>query len=234
MNLFYHPDARNGNTVLFDAAESLHMTRALRKKSGDVIDLTDGCGHHFTASLDVGKRETTATIISSEFFEPRKNFLEVAMAPTKNNERLEWLVEKAVEIGIDKISLILCDHSERPHLKTDRLLKIAISAMKQSLRFYLPEISPLIKFSDWAEACNQSVKCIAYCDENSPRRLLQHTLLVNTGAAVAIGPEGDFSSAEIAFALSKGFHPVSLGDARLRTETAALAAVHTFELVNQK
>lgn len=234
MNLFYHPDAREGHDVLFDPAESLHMTKVLRKKSGDVINLTDGRGHHFKATIEVGKRETAARINSAEFFHRRENFLELAIAPTKNNERLEWLVEKAVEIGVDKISLIQCEHSERPHLKIDRLSKIAVSAMKQSLKFYLPEIVALVKLKDWISSCGQSVKCIAHCEVDQPRRLLQHILLPGQSAAIAIGPEGDFSQGEIEYALSNGFKSVSLGDARLRTETAALAAVHTFELINQK
>ncbi len=234
MNLFYHALARIGQPVIFDSSEATHLVKVLRKKSGDIIDLTDGNGHLFRAVIEIGKRETTATMFEVEHKPRRAEFLELAIAPTKNNERLEWFVEKAVEIGVERITLLHCEHSERPHLKLDRLHKIAVSAMKQSLKFYLPEITEMIPFRDWVKKNENALRCIAHCETDQPRELLKNVLKQNVNTCIAIGPEGDFSKSEIAMAMEHQFIPVSLGNARLRTETAALAAVHTFELSHQK
>lgn len=234
MNLFYHPNAELNQAVVFDPAEATHLVKVLRKKNGDVIELTDGRGNLFRAVIEIAKKETRATLIDSQAQPRRKEFLEIAVAPTKNNERLEWFVEKAVEIGIEKITLLHCEHSERPHLKPERLHKIAVSAMKQSLSFYLPEITEMIPFRDWVKTNQLPMKCIAHCATASERALLKHVLHNQDSVGIAIGPEGDFSEQEIAFAITHGFKPISLGQSRLRTETAALAAVHTFELVHQQ
>jgi 16S rRNA (uracil1498-N3)-methyltransferase len=233
MNLFYHNEAATGKVIVFDPSEGLHISKVLRKNSGDVIHVTDGLGFLYQAILDIQKKETRAEVLDGQKMPEGKAHLELAVAPTKNNERLEWFVEKAVEIGVHKISLILCEHSERPHLRIDRLQKVAISAMKQSLKFYLPEITELIKFKDWVQLQTTGIRCIAHCNDIPERTSLMKTLIPNQNATIAIGPEGDFSKVEIDFALSIGFKGVHLGNSRLRTETAALAAVHTFELVNQ-
>jgi 16S rRNA (uracil1498-N3)-methyltransferase len=233
MNLFYHPLAKHGEKVILDAPESVHLVKVLRKKDGDLIDFTDGKGNHFKATLEIQKRQTIAIMDSAIFYPPSPSFLEIAIAPTKNVERLEWFVEKAVEFGIEKISLIHCQNSERPHLKLDRLERIAISAMKQSLKFYLPQITEMTSYTAWLDQCNTEVKCIAHCREDQVRKSLKNTLVPGKTTCIAIGPEGDFSKEEIAAANQKGFLGVSLGSSRLRTETAAIAAVHTFELINQ-
>jgi 16S rRNA (uracil1498-N3)-methyltransferase len=232
MNLFYHPEVGIGAQIEFDPGESLHISKVLRRQSGDVLDLTDGRGHHAKGIIEVGKKTVTASIQSCEQIPARIPFLEMAIAPTKNNERTEWFVEKAVEIGVEKITLIHCKHSERPHLKTERLKKVAISAMKQSLKFHLPEITEIISFDEWVRNASTELKCIAHCHEGE-KQLLRDAVKNHHQAAIAIGPEGDFSTDEIAFAIQSGFIPVSLGASRLRTETAALAAVHTFEVINQ-
>lgn len=232
MNLFYHPEARLGNTVSIEAAEALHITKVFRKRDGDTIQITDGAGSLFDATLSIEVKRTLATIADKIRTEEYRNQLEIAISPTKNNERLEWFIEKAVEIGIGKISLIECDHSERVHVKQDRLLRVAISAMKQSLKLFLPEITEIQNFDSWVKSTQAEIKCIAHCYD-AEKRLLKNVLKAKEQVCIAIGPEGDFSKKEIELAVANGFMGVSLGNSRLRTETAALVAVHTFELINQ-
>lgn len=232
MNLFYHSEAVLGSTVLIDQQEALHITKVFRKKDGDTIELTDGKGNLYSAILSVQKKETFAKVEELLRIEENIHSLEIAICPTKNNERLEWFVEKAVEIGIGKIILIQADHSERVHIKLDRLYKIAISAMKQSLKLYLPVISEIQKFDEAIVSVSREIKCLAHCYEGE-KTLLKSALIKGKGASIFIGPEGDFSKREVALAEQNGFISVSLGESRLRTETAALAAVHTFEIINQ-
>lgn len=159
--------------------------------------------------------------------------MEIAIAPTKNTDRLEWFVEKAVELGVQKISLIKCEHSERPHLKLDRLYRVAIAAIKQSRKTHLPEITEVQPFPQWIAHTNAPIKCIAHCADDVQKTLLQAVIRKGENTIIAIGPEGDFSSSEVALAKQNGFTSVSLGEARLRTETAGMAAVHTFQLIQQ-
>jgi 16S rRNA (uracil1498-N3)-methyltransferase len=157
----------------------------------------------------------------------------LAIAPTKNNERLEWLVEKAIEIGVHHIIPIHCKHSERPIIKADRLHRVAVSAMKQSLKYFLPELRALTPFEQLVRAGFDGDAFLAHCYTDLPRTYLQQALHAKRNALICIGPEGDFSREEIAIAEKEGFTSVSLGESRLRTETAGIAAVHTFELINQ-
>jgi len=232
MNLFYHSEAVLGSTVLIEQQEALHITKVFRKKDGDSIELTDGKGNLYSATLSVQKKETFAKV--NELLRTDENLhpLEIAICPTKNNERLEWFVEKAVEIGIGKIILIEAEHSERVHIKLDRLHKIAISAMKQSLKLHLPVISEIQKFDEAIKSTGGEIKCLAHCYEGN-KTLLKNALIKGKAASVFIGPEGDFSKREVEVAEQNGFISVSLGKSRLRTETAALAAVNTFEIINQ-
>ncbi len=233
MNLFYHPHIILGQTIELEQGEAQHITKAFRKRSGEFIQLTDGQGKLYDASLEIHGHSVQAHVENLREHQHANHRLEIAISPTKNNERLEWFVEKAVEIGIGKISLITCDHSERVHLKHERLLRVAIAAMKQSLKLYLPSISPLQSMEEWMETTDAQIRCIAHCDDRSKKRL-QDELQADKSTCIAIGPEGDFSKEEINRAEQKGFVGVSLGASRLRTETAALVAVHTFELINQK
>jgi 16S rRNA (uracil1498-N3)-methyltransferase len=233
MALFYHPHATAGANIELDAQEGLHISRVLRMKNGDAILMTDGRGRKISATVEIGKKSVVAHLSDIAELMPRESALTLAVAPTKNNERLEWFVEKAVEIGVEKIQFIQCRYSERTSLKTDRLIRIAVSALKQSERYYLPEILPVINFTDWLLTDLPDQRLIAHCHSKPERQLLKSAIRQASPACIAIGPEGDFSEAEIEAAMAKGFISVSLGQARLRTETAALAAVHTFELVNQ-
>ena len=231
--LFYDADVQAGTPVLLEAAEGTHITKALRLRTGDEIALTDGKGQLFRATLEVVKHHVHALPQEPISATDTPVGFELAIAPTKNSDRLEWFIEKAVEIGVGRVTLIHCEHSERPRINAERLQRIAISALKQSGRTWLPLISELQPFEQWVKACSAELKGIAHCIDGADKILLRDFILPAKSAAIAIGPEGDFSPAEVRLAAEAGFSAVSLGEARLRTETAALAAVHTYNLLNQ-
>ena len=240
MQLFYCKEITAGAMVSLDAEESRHAVRVLRMRAGDELQVTDGRGNLYRCQIveanDKACVVSDATVLST--LHSPLSTLHLAVAPTKNPARMEWLVEKAVEIGVGEITLLQCDHSERSFLKTDRLEKLAISAMKQSLHTVLPKINPPVKLKDWLHSplsiLHSPLKFIAHCEADKPRTPLASALQPGKDTVVLIGPEGDFSDEEIALALECGFHPVSLGPSRLRTETAALYAVTAFNLINDK
>lgn len=247
MQLFYCKDMTDAGYATLDADESRHAVRVLRLRDGDEIHVTDGRGCLYRCRIvgavdrACGVECVEATVcenagsglVDGARMRPR---IHLAVAPTKNPSRMEWLVEKAVEMGVGEITLLQCDHSERSFLKTDRLEKIAVSAMKQSLHTVLPAVRPAVKLSDWLGASSDPhiQKFIAHCEADKPRTPLADVLLPAADAVVLIGPEGDFSADEIALALQASFVPVSLGPSRLRTETAALYAVAAFNFVNDR
>jgi len=233
MHIFYTPDI-SGNNYTLDETESKHCIRVLRLEKGNEITLVDGRGGFFTAEIsDPNPKRCIVKVNRSEFKFGLRNFqVHVAIAPTKNIERIEWFLEKATEIGIDRVTPLLCRYSERKEIKTDRLEKVMVSAMKQSLKAYLPQLDPLTKFSDFVRQPFDGQKFIAHCEEQH-RDLLKNKIVSGENYLILIGPEGDFSSEEIELAIQSGFHPVSLGESRLRTETAGLVACHTFNLMNQ-
>ena len=258
MQLFYCPDITPAGYCTLDAEESRHAVRVLRLRNGDEINVTDGRGALYRCQIiDANEKACSLTPLVSPASLPSEPpllksegemdssltgkgaevRLHLAVAPTKNPSRMEWLVEKAVEIGVGEITLLNCDHSERTFLKTDRLEKLAISAMKQSLHTLLPTINPATKLRDllttdhWPLATQ---KLIAHCEANKPRTPIANVLTPDVDTVVLIGPEGDFSDEEIAIALEHGFQPVSLGPSRLRTETAALYAITAFNLINDR
>ena len=208
--------------------------RVLRYTTGDEILLTDGKGTTYTARItNPHPKHCDFEIISSEKQEPHHAFhLHIAIAPTKNIERMEWAIEKCVEIGVDEITPLLCRFSERKQLRTDRLEKIILSAAKQSLTPYLPVLHELTPYDDFIKSQRQGQRFIAHC-YNEDKRVLKDEIERGRDVLILIGPEGDFSEKEIADALSMGFIPVSLGDSRLRTETAAVVACHTAVLMNE-
>jgi 16S rRNA (uracil1498-N3)-methyltransferase len=232
VNLFYQPGLAEGHLYL-DADESRHCLKVLRKRPGDVIRITDGQGTFYDAVITGSDpNRCTFTIQSTETVPAKPYSIHVAVSPTKNADRIEWFVEKAVEIGIDTITLLDCENTERTYIKTDRLAKVAISAMKQSLKATLPTITPLTKLTDLINNVPANTTCfIAYVDFSNPLHLkdLAHPA---QNYLVLIGPEGDFSPTELTLALSNNFQKVSLGPSRLRTETAALVALHTLSLIN--
>lgn len=234
MELFYSQDI-SGGICRLDQDESGHCIKVLRHRSGDEISVIDGCGglHHCRIISDSPKGVEASVLSSEPDWGGHPYRLHMAVCPTKNNDRYEWFAEKACEIGLDEISPVIGEHSERRVFKTARLEKILISASKQSLKAAVPVVHEPMSVRDFILAHggdrSHSLRLIAYCfeDENVPRRSIKEVLSGFEGSeiVVLIGPEGDFSRAEAELALANGFIPVHLGNSRLRTETAALTAV---------
>ena len=234
MHIFYTPEL-SGLSYTLDETESKHCVRVLRLEKGDEIILVDGRGGFFTAEITYpNPKRCMVDVIKTELNSGRRNFqVQVAIAPTKNIERLEWFLEKATEIGIDRVIPLLCRYSERKEIKNERLEKVMISAMKQSLKAFLPQLGELTRFADFIKQPFDGQKFIAHCEEQH-RDKLKTVLVPGGNYLILIGPEGDFSTEEIEMAVSEGFRPVSLGDSRLRTETAGVVACHTFNLLNEE
>lgn len=233
MHLFYTPSLAGLNYTL-DETESKHCIRILRLIANDTIQLIDGKGGFYTAKItDPNPKKCSIEIIESKKeFGKRNHYLHLAIAPTKNMDRFEWFIEKATEIGIDEITPLLCDHSERKIIKIDRIEKIAVSAIKQSLKAYLPKINELTNIKDLVVNNFNGLKFIAHCEDNH-KNLLKTAYTKGKNAIIFIGPEGDFSPEEIQLARTNHFIEVSLGESRLRTETAGIVACHTINLINE-
>ena len=234
MQLFYNSDINQGDTTfIFDKEESKHIVKVLRKKEGDNIFITNGLGYLFESEVILSSEKKCEVKITKEtFYQPNSFYTHIAVAPTKMNERIEWFLEKATEIGIHEITPIICDHSERKVFKIDRAEKIIQAAMKQSLHFYLPKINEPITLSEFVKKQLDGQKFIAHCEETD-RKSFQKEVIKNEIITILIGPEGDFSTKEINLAIANQFIPVTLGNTRLRTETAALVACHTIALLNE-
>lgn len=234
MNLFYLPDFESDTQKLqFGKDESRHLSKSLRKKEGDTIHMTNGRGLMATVELTLVDPKHTEGIVLESNFEPApKAQLQVAIAPTKMNDRFEWFLEKATELGISRITPIVCENSERRNLKAERMERILVGAMKQSLRSYLPILDPLTPYDKWLSDLPASEnKWIAHCAEGS-KTSLDQAFKKGESAIVLIGPEGDFSGKEVQSALNQGFNSISLGRNRLRTETAGMAVTAAFNCVN--
>lgn len=235
MQLFYNPDlTKDTNQITFDKIESKHIVRVLRKKEEAILHITNGKGFLFDAKIMIASdKKCIAEIIAiQEKPKPWNYYLHIAIAPTKNNDRIEWFLEKATEIGIDEITPLICNNSERRFVKLERFEKIVQSAMKQSLKFTLPKINEPVKFKEFINQDFDGNICIAHC-EALEKNLLKSVIKPSERTTILIGPEGDFSSQEIIKALEKNSIPISLGESRLRTETAALVAVNTISFINQ-
>ena len=211
---------------------SQHCVRVLRLKEGEEVEVVDGKGHlHLCRILNANAKNCAVEIVGTTNVKPHWGCrITVAIAPTKNMDRMEWMAEKVTEMGVDRIVPLLCRYSERKVLKTERLRKILVAAMKQSLKATLPQLDDLTPFDDFMKALPDGQRFIAYCDPAIPRRDFVKECLPESDVTILVGPEGDFSQPEIRAALDAGFIPVSLGDSRLRTETAgvfACAAIHT-------
>jgi 16S rRNA (uracil1498-N3)-methyltransferase len=235
MQLFYNNTISNKETTFtFDKEESKHIVKVLRKKDGDTIHITNGLGYLFVSEITIAsERKCEVKITEARFFEPTKYKLHIAVAPTKINDRLEWFLEKATEIGIHEITPIICDHSERKVYKKERADKIVQAAMKQSLQYYLPIVNEPISFSEFIKKDISGEKFIAHCEETD-KKSFKNELIPEKDIVILIGPEGDFSTKEINLAIQNNYIPVTLGNTRLRTETAALVACHTTALINEK
>ncbi len=232
MHLFYTPDIKERNEL--PEEEAAHCVRVLRLSQGDEIMLTDGNGCFYKAEITTVSGKRCLFAIKETIGQPPlwNGRLHIAMAPTKNLDRTEWFAEKATEIGVDEISFLNCRFSERKVIKTERIDKILVSAMKQSLKARKPVLNEMIDFNKFVSQDWKGQKFIAHCYEGE-KQLLKKVLMPGEDALVMIGPEGDFSKEEVEKALACGFRPISLGPSRLRTETAALAACHIMNLINQ-
>lgn len=234
MQLFYFPNISATDTGFsFDREESKHIVKVLRKKENDILHVTNGLGFLFTIQITLASdSKCTVKIISAEKQKAANYRLHLAVAPTKMNERYEWFLEKAVEIGVAEITPIFCEHSERKVIKRDRFDKIILSAMKQSNQCYLPQFNEAVSCREFVKQQTDGQKFIAHCEETD-RKSFKQALKTNKNVTIMIGPEGDFSAKEITMALENGFIPVTLGDTRLRTETAAIVACHSVVFLNE-
>lgn len=225
MQLFYNSEINeNDLRFTFSKEESRHIVSVLRKKEGDTLQITNGQGLLVNGKIISSNAKKCAIEITTSTQESApKNKLHMAVAPTKMNDRFEWFLEKATEIGIHEITPIICERSERKVIKKSRMEKVLQSAMKQSLRSYLPKLNEAIPYQEFLKKATSDSRFIAHCEEGVKTAL--HTkITANSDVIILIGPEGDFSPKEIAAAYDLGFSPVSLGKSRLRTETAAIVA----------
>lgn len=235
MQLFYFSDINEDTySFSFDKEESRHIHKVLRKKDGDTLFVTNGLGFIFKVKITlITDNKCIVKVISFEKTPLPKYHLHLAVAPTKMNERYEWFLEKATEIGIHEITPVICEHSERKVIKIERFGKILLSAMKQSNRYFLPKLNEPVSFKEFVKQNFDGQKFIAHCVETE-KQTLKNTLQPAQNVTVLIGPEGDFSEKEIDLALQNKYIPVSLGNTRLRTETAAVVACHTVVLLNEE
>jgi 16S rRNA (uracil1498-N3)-methyltransferase len=235
MTIFYQPTILE--TLALNEEESKHAIRVLRMNMGDEIGVLDGKGTIYHCKITIAKeKKCEVRIVSSHYTEKRLYKIHLAIAPTKNLDRMEWLVEKCTEMGIDEISFLQTRYSERKEIKIERLHKIAISALKQSQNRHLPVLHEMVKIGEFLKKNKQesidNQRFIGYVSEQY-RTPLKQLVTINGSYLILIGPEGDFSEDEITQAISLGFQPVSLGNSRLRTETAGLVACHSFHLLNE-
>lgn len=235
MQLFYNPDINESTeNFSFDKEESRHIIKVLRKKDTDILFVTNGLGLLFKTEITLASdNKCTVEILSFEKVEPSKFYLHLAVAPTKMNDRYEWFLEKATEIGIHEITPIICDRSERKVVNHERFEKIILTAIKQSNVLFLPKLNEATTFKEFIKRKNEGIQLIAHCEETD-KKSLKSVLKPNENTTLLIGPEGDFSEKEIALALENKYIPVSLGNTRLRTETAAIVACHSVVFVNEK
>ncbi len=233
MHIFYTPDI-SGNEYTLNEAESKHCIRVLRLRIGSEIYLVDGVGGFYRASIIDDNQKRCKVLINSQKhnYGQRNYTVNIAIAPTKNIDRFEWFLEKATEIGVDRIIPFISRQSERKVIKPERLQRVIMSAMKQSQQAYLPQLDNLCTFEQLMNMDIAPNKYIAHCFD-SEKKTLKDSLKKNTNILILIGPEGDFTTDEIDMAISNNYQAVSLGNTRLRTETAGIAAVHTVALINE-
>ena len=233
MQLFYNPAlSEDGERFTFPEDESKHIAKVLRKKNGDKLHITNGKGDFFDALIeDAHPKKCTAKVVSKSTAFRKRHWYHLVVAPPKSIDRFELILEKATEIGVHEITPIICERSERKTVKKERSEKVVQAAMKQSLRAFLPKINSPVTFSDFLEQERSGLLFIAHCDKRG-RVEFKRKIAPDHDITVLIGPEGDFTPDEIRDAEDKGFLSVSLGESRLRTETAALVATTTVNLVN--
>ena len=234
MQLFYNPNINETTeNFSFDKEESKHIIKVLRKKDTDILYVTNGLGFLFKTEITLASdNKCTVQILSFEKIEPSKFQIHLAVAPTKMNDRYEWFLEKATEIGVHEITPIICDRSERKVINKDRFEKILLTAMKQSNVLYLPKLNDAITLKEFVKRKNNGLQLIAHCEETD-KKTLKSVLKTDENVTLLIGPEGDFSEKEIELAVQNNFIPVTLGNTRLRTETAAIVGCHSIVFFNE-
>lgn len=234
MQLFYNPSIHeNSTSFVFDKEESKHIIKVLRKKDGDILYVTNGNGVLFKTEITLASdSKCNVAILSFEKHLPSAYPLHIVVAPTKMNDRFEWFLEKATEIGIQEITPIICDRSERKVINKERFEKIILTAMKQCNQYYLPKLNDAVSFKEFQKQKHEGKLFIAHCEETE-KKSLKSALEFNVPTTILIGPEGDFSEKEIELALANNFIPVTLGTTRLRTETAAVVACHSVVFFNE-
>lgn len=234
MHIFYTPDITLPNYTL-NEEESKHCIKVLRLQIGENVILVDGTGGFYTAEIIADNpKKVQLNITKTEMeFGKRNHYLHIAVAPTKNIDRIEWFLEKATEMGIDEITPIICDRSERKVVKEDRLNKVITSAVKQSIKAYHPKLNEAMSFADCLKMDFEGDKFVAHCITDTEKHYISQLTKPHQKYLILIGPEGDFTSNEIALALQKGFKPITLGNTRLRTETAALSVCFELNYLNR-
>ncbi|MFD1602314.1 16S rRNA (uracil(1498)-N(3))-methyltransferase [Flavobacterium artemisiae] len=234
MQLFFNPNIdETTESFSFDKEESRHIIKVLRKKDSDILHVTNGFGLLFETQITLASdNKCIVEVLSITNAEKPKFNLHLAVAPTKMNDRFEWFLEKATEIGIQEITPIFCDRSERKVINRERFEKIILSAMKQCNETFLPKLNDATSFKEFIKQKNQGLSLIAHCEETD-KKSLKEVLKPNEDVIILIGPEGDFSEKEIALALENNYKPVTLGNTRLRTETAAVVACHSVVFFNE-
>ena len=236
MQLFYNPDITEvSKQFSFNKEESKHIAKVLRKKEGDTLNITNGKGWLFKAEITLIRQNKCSVKVISKELKPKRGYnLHLAVAPTKMNDRYEWFLEKAMEIGVHEITPVICDHSERKVVKLERYERVLLSAMKQSLHLSFPKLNEPVSFQEFMDRPLKGSMLIAHCEHVMEKPYLQKKVHPWQAVNILIGPEGDFSQEEIKSALSHGWEQISLGESRLRTETAAIVACHTVAMVNQE
>jgi 16S rRNA (uracil1498-N3)-methyltransferase len=234
MHIFYTPDITQ-NTYTLNEEESKHCVRVLRLTIGSIVNLVDGKGGFYTAEItsDNPKKVSLSILKVETEFHKRNHYLHIAVAPTKNIDRIEWFLEKATELGIDEITPIITDRSERRVVKEDRLNKVITSAVKQSIKAYHPKLNDAISFDTFLKEPFDGNKLIAHCIDNGEKQYISKLVAPHQKYLILIGPEGDFTPDEVNLALNKGFKALTLGDNRLRTETAALSVCFEINYLNR-
>ncbi|PWB22884.1 16S rRNA (uracil(1498)-N(3))-methyltransferase [Flavobacterium sp. HTF] len=234
MQLFYNPNIdETTESFSFDKEESRHIIKVLRKKDSDILHVTNGLGLLFETEITLASdNKCIVKVLSVTKAAEPKFRLHLAVAPTKMNDRYEWFLEKATEIGIQEITPVFCDRSERKAINPERFEKIILSAMKQSNETFLPKLNPAVSFKEFIKQKNEGLNLIAHCEETD-KKSLKEILRPNENVTILIGPEGDFSEKEIILAVENNFKPVMLGNTRLRTETAAIVACHSVVFFNE-
>jgi 16S rRNA (uracil1498-N3)-methyltransferase len=234
MQIFYVPGIK-GSSCVMDENESRHCIRVLRMTKGDRLKLVDGIGNLYEGVIndpDPAGCRVTITGVTRDF-EKRGYRMHIAISPVKNQERLEWFIEKSVEIGIDEITPLICRNTEKPGLKRERINNIIVSAMKQSIKAFRPVLNEPRTFGDFITSDISGIKMIAHCNPAHERKKIDQVYEKNRDAVILIGPEGDFSEEELNLAIENGYNPVHFGTSRLRAETAGIAACHSVYFINQ-